>query len=90
MYPGAIELCNLIDDNCNGTSNDNAAVAIIAPAGATSVCKGSSLIINANTGIGYTYQWIRNGANLAGATSATYNVTKIGKVFCKSYRAWRM
>ncbi len=83
IYPGAIELCNLIDDNCNGTNDDNAAVAIITPAGATSVCKGSSLILNANTGIGYTYQWIRNGANLAGATSATYNVTKSGNYSVK-------
>lgn len=78
VNPGAPELCNGLDDNCNITIDENAATAIITPTGATTVCKGTNLFLNANTGVGYTYQWIRNGANLAGATAATYNVTKSG------------
>ncbi|HMZ89395.1 MAG TPA: GEVED domain-containing protein [Chitinophagales bacterium] len=78
VHPGATELCNGIDENCNVTIDDNAAVAIITPSGPTTVCKGASLILNANTGVGYTYQWNRNGANLAGATGSSYSVTKSG------------
>lgn len=83
INPGAVELCNGFDDNCNVTIDDNAATAIITPAGATTVCKGNPLTLNANTGVGFTYQWIRNGANLAGATSASYNVTKSGSYAVK-------
>lgn len=78
INPGAVELCNTIDDNCNGENDEGAAIAIITPAGATSVCKGTNLILNANTGIGYTYQWVRNGGNITGATGASYNVSKTG------------
>ena len=78
INPGATELCNGIDENCNVTIDEGAATATITPAGATTVCKGTNLILNANTGAGYTYQWKRNGATLAGGTGATYNVTKSG------------
>lgn len=78
IYPGAPELCNGIDENCNGLMDDNAATAVITPSGATTVCKGTSLILYANTGAGFTYQWRRNGANLAGATASSYNITKSG------------
>ena len=83
INPGAVELCNGIDDNCNVTIDENAATATITPSGATTVCKGTNLILNANTGVGFTYQWMRNGANLAGGTGATYNVTKSGNYTLK-------
>jgi len=78
IHPTALELCNGIDENCNLIIDEDAAVAIITPSGASTVCKGTSLILNVNTGAGYTYQWKRNAANIAGATNATYSVTKSG------------
>lgn len=78
IYPTAPELCNGIDDNCNITIDDGAATAIITPSGPTTICKGVNLTLSANTGAGYTYQWVRNGGNITGATSSSYNITKSG------------
>jgi len=78
IYPGAPELCNTIDDNCNVTIDDGAATATITPSGPTTICKGTNLTLNANTGVGYTYQWQRNGGNITGATNSSYAVTKSG------------
>ena len=58
-------------ENCNTT-------AAITPEGATTFCKGSSVLLSANSGIGLTYQWKRNGANIPGATSLNYTANKSG------------
>lgn len=52
--------------------------ATITPAGATEFCKGGSVTLNAATDPGYTYQWIKNGANITGAASSSYIATKTG------------
>ena len=78
VNPGAVELCNGLDENCNFIIDENAATATITPSGPTTVCKGTNLTLYANTGTGYTYQWIRNGGNVIGATASSYNVTKSG------------
>jgi len=83
VNPGAPELCNGMDDNCNVTIDEGAAIAVVTPTGATTVCKGTNLILNANTGVGFTYQWTRNGGNVTGATASTYNVTKSGSYAVK-------
>lgn len=78
IHPGATEICNGIDENCNVTIDEGAATATITASGATTICKGVNLTLSANTGAGYIYQWVRNGGNIAGATASTYNVTKSG------------
>jgi hypothetical protein len=52
--------------------------ATITPAGATTFCDGSSLTLNANTGTGLTYQWLRNNANITAATGAAYTAGAAG------------
>ncbi len=52
--------------------------ASITTGGSTSICQGSSLVLNANTGSGFTYQWKNNGTDISGATSASYIVTASG------------
>ncbi|MBX9850490.1 MAG: CotH kinase family protein, partial [Cytophagaceae bacterium] len=52
--------------------------ATITPAGATTFCQGGSVVLNANTGAGYTYQWKRGGTDISGATSASYTATIAG------------
>jgi hypothetical protein len=52
--------------------------AIITPAGNTTFCQGNSVILNANTGAGYTYQWLLNGNIINGATSSFYTAIQGG------------
>jgi gliding motility-associated-like protein len=42
----------------------------------TTICPGSTLTLTANTAT--SYQWLLNGANIAGATNQTYDVTQAG------------
>ena len=50
----------------------------ITPAGATTFCTGSSVVLNANTGAGLTYQWQVGGGNIVGATLSSYTATTSG------------
>jgi len=52
--------------------------ATITPASGTSICSGSSVSLNANTGTGYTYVWRRNGTAISGASSSSYSATSAG------------
>ncbi len=52
--------------------------ATITPASGTSICSGSSVSLNANTGTGYTYVWRRNGTAISGASSSSYSATTAG------------
>ena len=52
--------------------------ATITAAGPTTFCAGGNVILNANTGTGYTYQWLRNNTNITGATAASYTATQAG------------
>ncbi|MCE2788273.1 MAG: T9SS type A sorting domain-containing protein [Sphingobacteriales bacterium] len=56
--------------------------ATATPAGQTTICQGASVVINANTGSGFTYQWRNAGGLIPGATSSGYTATASG-----AYRA---
>lgn len=56
--------------------------AVISVSGSTSFCLGTSKLISANTGAGLSYQWLRNGVPISGATASTYNATKGGNYKC--------
>jgi len=61
---------------CVGTSATPAAT--ISASGATTFCTGGSVVLNANTGAGYSYAWRRNNTVISGATSASYTATQAG------------
>lgn len=52
--------------------------ATITPQGATQLCANGSVVLNANTGNGYTYQWNLNGLPLSHVTAASYTATQAG------------
>jgi hypothetical protein len=69
---------------CTATSSAVSVTVVTPPTaslsagGITAFCSGSSLVLNANTGSGYTYSWSRNGAVISGASSSSYTATIAG------------
>jgi hypothetical protein len=53
-------------------------IATITAGGTTSICQGSSVVLNTNTGTGLTYQWLNNGLNILGSTSSSYTANSTG------------
>lgn len=72
-----------VSGSCNGTQNVQVVqvsppTATITPAGSTTFCSGSSLVLDATAGSGYTYQWYKDNGIINGATAATYTATASG------------
>ncbi|MFI5172726.1 MAG: T9SS type A sorting domain-containing protein, partial [Chitinophagales bacterium] len=83
--PGCIpttELCNSLDDNCNGLIDDGITETIsIAAGGPTTFCQGGNVLLTA-TYSGVSVQWKKDGANIPGATSSTYSANKKATYTC--------
>jgi len=75
IHPNASDICNSIDDNCNGVIDENAITATITPSGSVSTCSGVAITLTANTASGITYQWLKNSANISGATNSTHSTS---------------
>jgi type IX secretion system substrate protein len=54
--------------------------ASISAGGATAFCAGGSVLLTAATGT--SYQWMKNGLTIAGATASTYSATAAGNYTC--------
>lgn len=78
IHPLAADLCNDLDDNCNGQTDENAIIATIAPGGMIEVCKGVKVTLTANTGAGLSYQWMRNAEQVSNATGSTFTTSQQG------------
>lgn len=64
-------------------TNATSVTAAIAANGPTTFCSGGSVTLSVNNAItGYNYQWLDNGVNITGATSATYVATTSGSYSC--------
>lgn len=67
---------DLIVNECSITS----LIPFITPDNLTSFCQGGSVNLLASTGS--SYQWIKNGATIIGATNNSYTVTASGNYSC--------
>ncbi len=76
------EICNALDDDCDGLIDDDITVEIsVVAGGPTTFCQGNSVILTA-THTGTTLQWKKNGSNIPGATGPTYTVNQKGTYAC--------
>ena len=76
------ELCNTLDDNCNGLIDDDVVETInITAAGPTEFCQGGSVSLSA-TYSGASLQWQKNGVDIPGATLAAYTAATKGNYAC--------
>ncbi len=81
------ELCNSLDDNCNGIIDDGITETIsISAGGSTTFCQGGNVLLTA-TYSGAAVQWKKNGTNIPGAISPTYLVTAKGTYTCETTSA---
>lgn len=60
------------------TVNPLPTATITNGSGSTSFCIPNSVVLNANTGAGLSYQWRKANQNIAGATAASFTATTSG------------
>ncbi len=69
-------------NGCISTSNSitiSFLQAILSATGPTTICPGSSVVLQASTGTGYTYQWVKNGNTAMNFTNnSSYTVISSG------------
>ncbi len=58
-------------------------IATITPQGNTTICQGSSVSLNASTGIGYIYEWYKDGNVINGSTGSSYSASQSGSYTVK-------
>ncbi len=56
--------------------------AVITAGGSTSLCNGDSVTLTVGTVSGATYQWIKDGSAITGATAQNYTVSIAGDYQC--------
>ena len=56
-------------------------VPVVTPSGPTTFCAGGSVVLNASTGTGYTYQWYNGASAISGATNSSYTATTAGNYY---------
>ena len=79
--PGTYTVTNAIAAGSGCTPVSASAQLTVAPlptatlsaGGPLTFCQGGTVTLTAPSGAGYTYQFLRNGVAIAGATGATYN-----------------
>jgi len=70
--------------NCSAVSSAQSVTvnplptSTISNSSSLTICSGNSVVLNANTGTGLTYQWRLNGNNISGATTSNLTASNAG------------
>ncbi|WP_156026998.1 T9SS type A sorting domain-containing protein [Sporocytophaga myxococcoides] len=59
----------------------DATISSVTPQGNTSICEGKSVVLNANTGAGLSYQWFNSSGAIANETRSSYTATASGDYY---------
>ncbi|MFN0274285.1 MAG: MopE-related protein [Chitinophagales bacterium] len=78
VNPAQYEICNSIDDNCNGILDEETVLVSVTTLYGTDLCVQPKIKLSATKYTGYSYQWYRNNNKIISATSSNYNAKKIG------------
>jgi len=81
VHPGAEDVCNGIDDNCDNVIDENAISATVVPGGTVTYCHGVDVLLSANNDPGTFYQWYKGVNPIAGETNSTLHTTKKGDFY---------
>lgn len=79
---------------CNATSANvklslkSKPTATVSPAGTDTICNGDSLVLNANTGSGLTYQWYKGVNPISGAMAPQYTAKITGSYKVRISNSW--
>jgi methionine-rich copper-binding protein CopC len=75
----------IVTNACGSTTSNSVSVTVNAQPAATvtapnglDLCNMSSVLLQANSGAGYSYQWEKGNANISGATNQSYSATTKG------------
>jgi uncharacterized membrane protein YqhA len=79
---------SVVDSGCTSSLSNNyinilSSFAMITAVGSTSACYGDSVVLFANTGIGYSYQWYDTSGILFGDTLSYFSANQNNSYFCE-------
>ena len=78
------QVSETLSDGCSTMSTpmlvtvDVPLATISTSTGTTTMCAGSSITLNANIGVGFTYQWLLGGIAIPGAVASSYTASTAG------------
>ena len=79
---GGVYSVQITRNGCRSTSPNFTLTMQVSPLitslGSTSICQGNSVLLSAQSIIGYAYQWKLNGVNITSATTNLYTATQTG------------
>jgi len=71
--------CGSVFSNSIAVTTNLSPAVTVAASGPINFCTGGNVVLTATAnGTGNTYQWLKNGVNISGATLASYTVTTSG------------